>query len=355
VKGEDGLVARIARLYAGAPLPRDAIGIGDDAAVVRAQGGGVLLVSTDLFVEGVHFDPRYVPPTFVGHKALAVAASDIGAMGGVPSGCLLSLAVPPRASGRLVEAVLAGFSGEALEIGIPLLGGDLSRSTSALVLDVVVLGRPAGRRPILRSGAKPPDRLYVTGALGGSGAGLLRLKAGARPSKALLEIPRGRPRPPGDDGWSRLDRAMETLSLMEHLRPRPPLAAGAAFGRSGLPTAMMDISDGLAIDLHRLCKASGVGARVHEEWVPVHPAARHFLGPRGLEAALGGGEDYELLLAAPSQCEARLKRIARRAGSDLIQIGEIAERHQGLRLVSREGRARPLPRVGFDHFAARGS
>ena len=122
MKGEDSLVARIARLYAGAPLPRDAIGIGDDAAVVRAQGGGVLLVSTDLFVEGVHFDPRYVPPTFVGHKALAVAASDIGAMGGVPSGCLLSLAVPPRASGRLVEAVLAGFSGEASRSGFRCWG-----------------------------------------------------------------------------------------------------------------------------------------------------------------------------------------------------------------------------------------
>ena len=354
---ETDLVERIRRLWAGGALPRGTIGIGDDAAVLpvrrvrRGRGAGApgssLLVSTDLFLEGTHFDRRFVPAPFIGRKALAAAASDIGAMGGAPTACLLSLGAPPgRAGARRAEAVLAAFHEEAREIGIPLVGGDLSRSAAGLVLDVVVLGRPAGRAPILRSGARPRDLLFVTGPLGGSAAGLQMLRRGRRPWRVW---PRGGARRADDPRASR--HALETLAVLAHLRPRPPLAAGAAFGRSGRVRAMMDLSDGLALDLRRLCAASGTGARVVEELLPVHPAALGLLGPRkALVAALGGGEDYELLLAAPAASEARLRALARRAGSDLLRIGDVTSRRSGL-LLHHEGRSRPLPRAGWDPFS----
>jgi len=144
------------------------------------------------------------------------------------------------------------------------------------------------------------------------------------------------------------------LASLSHVRPRPPLAAGAAFGRSGLPTAMMDISDGLAIDLERMCAASGTGARLDAWRIPLHPGAVRFLGGDGaLRAALGGGEDYELLLAAPARSEATLRRLARRNGSDLLPIGEMRPRREGLRLKTVDGRGTRLPRLGYDHLAGR--
>jgi thiamine-monophosphate kinase len=328
MNGEDDLVARIARQWAGGSAPAGTLGIGDDAAVIPRSGSAPLLISTDLFVEDVHFKTSSSPPAFIGLKALAVATSDIGAMGGTPTGCLLSLGIPKRAGRRVVDPLLGGFHEEARRLGIPLLGGDLSRSSKGIVVDVVVLGRVCGRRPILRSGARPGNGLYVTGPLGGAAAGLRRLRAGTDVRRLLRAHPRG------------------------HLRPHPPLAAGAAFGRSGLPTAMMDLSDGLAVDLHRLAKASGVGARVDEEALPRHEAAVHVLGQAGaLRAALGGGEDYELLLTAPPGAEGRLRRLARRAHSGLFRIGEVTTRGRGVLLAGPGGAVRPLPRLGHDHLA----
>jgi thiamine-monophosphate kinase len=334
VSGEDDLIARVVRRHAGGRLPAGAIGIGDDAALLPPG----FLVTTDLFVETVHFDRRWTPAVFIGWKALAVAASDIGAMGGRPAGCLLSLAVPRGTPGRLVETLFRSFGEEARAIGAPLLGGDLSRSPAGLVLDVVVLGRCAGRRPIRRSGARPGDRIYVTGPLGASAAGLGLLRRLRKPWK------------PKAGRVSALEGAA-TRAVLAHLRPRPPLAAGAAFGRSGLPTAMMDLSDGLALDLARLCAASGCGARIEAASIPVDPSARLLLGRGADEAALSGGEDYELLLTAPAGAEARLRRLARAAGSDLIAIGRIGPKRSGLRIAGTDGRVRALRPSGFDHFA----
>jgi len=377
---ENDLITRIRSRWAGAQLPPGALGIGDDAAVWPRRGGPPLLITTDLFIEGTHFDSRLVPAPFIGRKALCAAASDIGAMGGIPEACLLSLgAGPGPAAARRAESILAAFHEEAEEIGIPLVGGDLSRSAGGLVLDVVVLGRPAGKRSILRSGARPGDRLFVTGPLGGSSTGLHLLRRGRRPWRSALTWGReagpgtrrdrlNRPSGPrtkdgsaaerfgpgesirGSSSKER-DRILESLAVFAHLRPRPPLRAGAAFGRSGLVHAMMDLSDGLAIDLRRLCAASGAGARVVGSLLPVHPAAERFLGPEGgLAAALGGGEDYELLLAAPSAAEARLRRLARRAGSDLIPIGEITRSREGLVFEEADRRRRPLSDTGWDPF-----
>jgi len=348
VSGEEELLERIARRWAGARPPRGSLGIGDDAAQLPWPAASPVLISTDLFVEGIHFDLRYTPALFIGRKALAAAASDIGAMGGAPLACLLSFAIPARTPGRLTDAILASFHEEAREIGIPLLGGDLSSSKTKLMLDVVVVGRLAGKRPIRRSGARPGDRIYVTGPLGGAATGLVRLRNGARPWRSALKH---RQTPSLRSAGARLEHSLETIAVMAHLSPRPPLAAGAAFGRSSVPTAMMDLSDGLAIDLRRLCRASGVGAEIDEQRVPLHPAALHFLGPVGaLRAALGGGEDYELLLCGPGPSEAVLRRIARSVGSDLIAIGTVVSREHGMVLCGEEGARRSLPHLGFDHF-----
>jgi len=342
VSGEDDLIDRVVRRLAGGRPPRGGLGVGDDAAVLPAGADQKpFLVTTDLFAEGVHFDRRLAPDVFIGWKALAAAASDIGAMGGIPSACLLSLGVPRGTSGTVVEAVFRSFGEESRAIGAPLVGGDLSRSAKGLILDVVVLGRPAGKRPVLRSGARAGDGIWVSGPLGASAAGLLSLQKARRRT--------GRP-------WRPSLRAASpaTTAILAHLRPRPPLAFGAALGRAGIPTAMMDLSDGLAIDLPRLCLASRAGAVVSQAGLPVHPAAAASLGrAAALRAALGGGEDYELLFTVPARREGALLRLAARLAPGCRRIGEIRPASAGLRLLDLLGRRRAWPGGGWDHFARR--
>lgn len=337
--GEERLLARILESLREAPAgPAGAsatipIGPGDDAAGIET-GAGLLLLTVDAAEEGVHFDRDRHPFRAVGRRAVAAAVSDLAAMGGRPLASLLSL-VAPSADVEPALAVAAAAGVRAAELGAPVVGGNLSGG-AALGLHVSVVGRmPPGVRALRRSGARRGDGLFVSGALGGAALGLEILRQ--RRSAAVG----------GRDGAS---VAAEERLVRRHLEPEPRLRLGEAIARSGAATAAMDLSDGLALDLHRLAEASGVGAVVEESRIPrAEPPADTFPDSAppflfGLTAALFGGEDYELLLTGPD--EDALKAVA--APEPLTRVGEITERSSGVRLRHRDGTEAPLPRRGWD-------
>ena len=304
----------------GEKVPRLILGPGDDAAVFAWHGGGTLLLTTDAAEEGVHFDRSLHPPRAIGRRAVAAAVSDIAAMGGRPAGTLISLVTPPAE--ETAAARIAGAASErAAELGAPLVGGNITAG-ERIGLHVAVAGATAPGAPLLRRrGAKPGDRLFVTGKLGGAALGL-----------ALLRRTEGE--------TTRFDPEEEAL-VARQLDPAPRLEAGAVL--AGAAHAGMDLSDGLALDLHRLAAASGVGACVEAARVPL--AGK---GARGLEAALFGGEDYELLIAGPPQ---KVCAAAERAEVPLIQVGRVTAADEGIRLKRADGVAEPLPRRGWDSWA----
>ncbi len=240
----------------------EAFGLRDDAAVLVVPGGGPLVASVDSVVEGVHFDLSLCSPGDVGWKALMGALSDLAAMGATPVGALVALCVPGGSGeGDTALAVMAGVSEAAAASGCPVVGGDVSEA-GELMVAVTVLGtvESIGPSPVPRSGGRPEDVVLVTGPCGGSAAGLRALRAGSGSGTA-------------------------------YPRPEARLDEGALARRSGV-RAMIDVSDGLALDLHRLADASGVGFVL--ESIPVAEGAT-------LDDALGGGEDYELLLVADEE------------------------------------------------------
>ena len=324
--GEERLLRRILdglpALPAGGgdPGARLILGPGDDAAAFLLPGGGALLLTTDAAEEGVHFDRRLHPPRAIGRRAVAAAVSDIAAMGGRPAGTLISLVTP--ASAETAAARIAEAAAErAAELGAPLAGGNITAG-ERIGLHVAVAGVAAPGAPLLRrGGAKPGDGLFVTGSLGGAALGLALLRRRAD----------GETIPRDPDGEALVARQLD---------PAPRLAAGAAL--AGAAHAGMDISDGLALDLHRLAAASGVGACVEEARVPL--AGK---GARGLEAALFGGEDYELLIAGPPR---EVAAAARRAEIRVVQVGRVTGAEEGIRLERANGVTEPLPRRGWDSW-----
>ncbi len=271
MRTEFGLIEKISAMF---PAPAGTKGIGDDCAVLQRGDGFDTLVSTDLLTEGIHFLRDRIPPRDLGWKAAAVNLSDIAAMGGTPVGTFLSLALPKDCDDAFLDAFFQGYADAAEVYVTPLLGGDTCASAGALTLNVTVLGECPHGRALLRSSARPGDLIYVTGNLGDSAAGL----------KAILD------RIPGSAG---------TRSLMRrHYHPIPRIAEGLELAASEGAGAAMDLSDGLGSDLRHILKASGCGARIDVNALPLSPELKHFCQETGadpLELALCGGEDYELL------------------------------------------------------------
>ena len=297
---EPELIEKLRRRVA---LPRTAglvLGIGDDCAIVRPRGGSEdWLYTTDMLIEGTHFLRETHGAADVGWKALARGLSDIAAMGGQAGFCLLSLAVASWVDARWLGRFYGGLLALAERAGVALIGGDLAR-TERVMCDIVVTGTVARGRALRRDGARPGDAIYVSGALGGSALG--------------LALGRGK-------AWVR------------HKRPQPRLALGR-FLRARLgATAAMDLSDGLSLDLHRLCAASHLRAQISRP--PIYRGA-------SLEQALHGGEDYELLFTAP----ARVRVPAAFEGLALTRIGTMRSGAAGA--VEMDGE--PLPPLGYDHL-----
>lgn len=302
------------------------VGIGDDAAVAVPERGALEVFTTDSVIEGIHFDPRFSTLADAGWKALAVNLSDIAAMGATPRLALLSLALPEQGARADVDGILDGFLALASEARVALAGGNLARSPGPLVVDVTVVGFVRPRRILVRGGARPGDDIYVSGTLGAATAGLAALRAGSA------------------------DNAMAACAS-RHRRPIPRVRLGMLLGRNKAASACMDLSDGLADGVRQICDASGVGAAIAAEALPIEPGARQWFERGGLDpvqAAIGGGDDYELLFTVPRRGRGRLATVARQAqGVALTRIGEVTrERDIVLR---RDGKQEALP-MGFSHF-----
>ena len=297
-------------------------GIGDDCAVVRLRAGHDLLTTTDFSLEGVHFRREWHPAESVGHRCLARGLSDIAAMGGDPTAAFLSLALPPKLPQTWVDRFMKGLLKLAQEFGVPLAGGDTAQSPSGVLADIVVLGSVPKGTAVLRSGARPGDRIYVTGELGGSAAALNLL-------------------------FSKRKKKLDPKRFPKHFFPRPRIPQGQVLREKKLASAMIDVSDGLSTDLSHICEESKVGAEIWADAIP-----RSSIGTPAtrveLKYALHGGDDYELLFTArPS------RRVPSEiAGVPLSCIGEITRSKQMV-LVSKDGNRMPLRRQGWEHFRHR--
>lgn len=334
-----GLIRRRIRERTGGTIR----GIGDDAAVLAPEPGQALLATTDMLLEGIHFQRGWGRPRELGRKAMAVNVSDIAAMGGRPLYALLAMGIPSEGITLAeVEALLLGMEDEAADHGVTLVGGDTCASGSGLVLSVTLLGCAPPEGPVLRSGARPGDSLWVTGTLGGSAAGLLALEGGFRPGQGW---PPGVARP---DWLGRDAEAAIQSALAAHLTPVPRLAAGRAL--VGCATAMIDVSDGVASDATHLCDEGRVAVRLQASRIPIHPGASvlaRLLDREVLDLALRGGEDYELLFAASADPKGILAEAA--PGLAVTRIGEAVPGPPIPTLVRPDGSEEVLA-GGFDHF-----
>jgi thiamine-monophosphate kinase len=296
---------------------RVAVGIGDDCAVLRIPSGYQALVTTDFTIEGVHFRRAWHPPEVVGFRCLARGLSDIAAMGGEPHAAFLSLAVPRNLPQAWINRFMKGRLGLASAFNVTLAGGDTSESPHGVLADIVVVGSVPKGQAIQRSKARPGDRIYVTGELGGASAALGEFMAGRK------SLPKDFPR---------------------HFHPDPRVKVGRFLRKQRLASAMIDLSDGLSTDLAHICEESGVGAEILEAAIP-----RARTGTTGnqveMDRALHGGEDYELLFTAH-----RDKRVPNRiAGVAVTLIGEIT-RGRRVVLKNRSGKSSPLQPQGWQHF-----
>lgn len=328
--GEFGLIELLSR---GLPVTRTDVvkGIGDDAAVLRVGGENWLLFTTDMLIEDVHFSFSHAAPEQVGYKALAVNVSDVAAMGGWPAHALISLGVPLSVPVEVLKGIYAGLKRAAGEYGVSIVGGDTVKSPGRLIINVALLGMVEAGRALYRSGARPGDLIFVTGPLGNSAAGLYLCRH--------PEIPVS----PETAGFLRF----------AHLEPRARVGAGRILAKTGKVTAADDISDGLASELHEICRASGAGCRIRDEALPVDPrmreAARAAAGDP-LDWALYGGEDYELVFTVPAESAASVKQGLRTDHQDCHLIGEILPQNEGVCRVLPDKQVIPLELRGYDHF-----
>lgn len=326
---EEDVIRLVQSLSGGTGSPGLSVGIGDDAAVLQHPGGR-LVVTTDLLVEGVHFDLAYTSAYDLGWRALAANLSDIAAMGALPRWSFLSLGLSGPPEEDFVASLVRGMADLAGPQGLVLAGGDTVKAPQVIV-NLCLIGDAAGVEPLLRTGARPGQAVCVTGSLGASAAGLAWLgRGGAR------------------------DDPRATAAVAAHLRPTPRLAAGRALATSGRVGAMMDLSDGLASDLARICRASQVGAVVEAAALPISQETRTLaagLGADPLDWAVKGGEDFELLFTCdPDQVGLLAELVADSSpGLGLTRVGRISD-GRGVVLDLPDGSARDITLGGYDHF-----
>lgn len=328
---EDQLVAAISRVLSGAG-PEVLVGIGDDAAVVE-PGSGSLVLTADVLVEGVDFDRAISSPQEIGYRSIVVNVSDIAAMAASPRYGLVSLGLSRDVDAAWAIGLFGGMRAAADEYALTLVGGDLSGSEE-VVVSIAITGEVARGAAITRSGARPGEKLVVTGTVGGSAGGLALARA--RRASAWVGAP-----------WAKtLEEAYE--------RPIARVGEAQTLAAAGA-TAMMDISDGLKRDLPRLCAASRVGARIELDSLPVAEAlfeAEEPLGLNPLRLALAGGDDYELLATLPpAAVEGARAGLKSRFGVSLAEIGVIIEAEGGIVAVDLDGHESALDPGGWDHFA----
>jgi thiamine-monophosphate kinase len=323
--GEFGIINRI-RKWTTSSDPALLQGIGDDVAVIK-MGAKVLLITTDILIEGVHFDRSWVDPYPLGRKALAVNLSDIASMGGIPKYFLISIGLPKNLQISFVSSFYRGLKREAKQFRVELIGGDTSLAPK-IVINICLLGEGMKRDLLFRKGAKVGDDLFISGTLGDAALGLRILQ-----EKKKM------------NGAERL--------VNKHLSPYPRIELGQSIAKRHLATAMIDVSDGLLIDTSHLLEESEVGARICEDRIPLSRLYRkwiHFFSKDPCSFALSGGEDYELLFTAPPEMRERISSLARSLKIPITRIGEIVPKKDGLHIIGRDEKDYSPSRLGFDHF-----
>lgn len=325
---EAALVARARELFSNR--------IGDDAAVVDGQ-----VLTADMLVEDVDFT-RSTPVRFIARKALAVNLSDLAAMGAQPTVALLSLALPPWTYERADE-LLTSFAEMAKQYAIEIVGGDLSRGEK-LTIAITAIGKIV-TRPLLRSGAKPGDRIYLSRPIGGSATGLslLDVRVGQLDAPPPNQVPRS-----ARDDMSYAEREFVESAIRRQLDPEPEVALGLALANIAEVTSCIDVSDGLSTDLHHLCDASSCGAEIERERIPIFPdllTNGPRLGIRVRDVVLHGGEEYALLFTS----SLRAAELSTRVGRPVYNIGRMT-RDRAVMLKD-DGVSQPLEAKGYEHFS----
>jgi thiamine-monophosphate kinase len=321
--GERSLIEAIRKEFA-RPGKNIRIGIGDDAAVLK-PGKLPLILTKDLLVEDVDFIRKIHPAYYVGRKSLNVNLSDVAAMGGNPKYALLGLGFPSDLPTTWVKEFMAGFESAARRAGVKLIGGDISKAKQ-IVISVTVLGE--GKKPVTRSGARPGHLIFVSGFLGDAKLGFVLTMKGL----ALG----------GDKSADRLLRAF--------LDPVPQIELGRELAQKNIASSMIDISDGLSVDLMHLCEESGTGAEIDLQSLPLSPGMKKFGGKRAVEYALHGGEDFELLFTATLEKEKLLEGPKKRFR--ITKIGRMT-RKKGIFALDPYGAKRPLRVKGYEHFTSK--
>jgi thiamine-monophosphate kinase len=314
--------ARFEKVYAGVVL-----GVGDDTAAVKIHPKRVLLATTDSQVEDVHFIKKLISAADLARRSVAVSVSDICAMGGVPKFFLASMGFSTQENEAFLEGLMDGFESGATEFGLELIGGNLS-SSNKIFIDITVLGEVEPQLIVKRHGAKPGDFVYVSGSLGDSALGQKVLA-----SRKLVES--------------------DEYLIMRHKRPQPRLALGRELAIKGLASAMIDISDGLVLDLERISIKQGLGATVYVDRIPLSSNYRERISDFSKDLysiAISGGEDYELLFSSPKVNEKEIQELSRIQKIKITKIGQITEQPL-IHLLNEDGKEINHDR-GYVHFVS---
>lgn len=331
--GEFGLIDRITRQIP--PLRRETrLGIGDDAAIINPPNGYDTLITTDILLQGVHFNPAYFPLVHLGYKAISVNVSDLVAMNAYPAHATVTLGIPARFAMEDIDALYEGVRMAAERYGIDIIGGDTSTSITGLTISVTAIGYAPPEMIVRRTGARPNQLIAVTGNLGAAYMGLQLLEREQRVIQA--------------DPQAKTDLNRYAYLLTRMLAPSARIDASQALRKSGIrPTAMIDVSDGLSSELIHIARSSNVGVRIFPERIPIDQqtfALANEMGINPLTAALSGGEDYELLFTVPLDQQ----QVLENAGVAII--GHTTPPQLGCMLVTADGREFPLQAQGWQAF-----
>jgi len=322
--GEFGLIERIRR--AAGCAPGIALGIGDDCAALDVPDGELLLTTTDLLIEEVHFRRAWTSMHDLGRKSVSVNVSDIAAMGGTPRALFLAVGIPGTCDIEELQPFIDGFLAACSDYGAILAGGDTCRSPGALFISVTATGSVPRGQMVTRAQARPGDLVFVSGTLGDSAFALRELLQGRTP---------------------------EPFLAARHFNPVARTRLGRKLSEGGLASAMIDLSDGLLADLGHILDSSAVGAEIELAHLPLSLPVRKALAEESelIELALSGGEDYELLFtAAPANRDIILG--LRTSDCDIQQVGRITSSADGLRVKDGQGRCRQMAGTGFNHFTS---
>lgn len=333
--GELDFIRKLKKDFADSSDQRVIRGIGDDTSVTVHDAESYLLTTTDSLVQDVHFSLDYFKPASLANKALQVSLSDIAAMGGVPRFFLVSLSLPSKLPTNFVDELYDGFKASSKMYSVELVGGNTTSSGNGIVITTTVLGEVPKDEVVFRDGAKEGDKIYVTGTLGASALGLKFLKEGISGA--------------GAEGS---ESAVISEAVKSHLDPVPRLKAGRLLAKEKIASSMIDISDGLVMDLARLMEESGTGARIEFEALPIYKE----LTKAGADLqgfALTGGEDYELLFTVSLAKAALLDEIKESLGVPVTEVGVVIARSEGVKVIGPKGKPMEFDKVGYEHFKTR--